>query len=170
MPQGGLKVSTKGLNDRQIRFIEAYITTGSIRGSAVAAGYPHDTAGYVVLRSSRVQAALHEFRARVINSEGATEALRTLRELMEKGNPPAVRLGAAKTMLGLAGHVEKRPEGEAGKSLAEMGYDELQAIVQRANDVMEGRAASMAGDSAPDQGASLTLAPAPSEEDQAPSP
>jgi phage terminase small subunit len=126
------------LSPRQGTFVAAYLQSGSISQAAEAAGYASEHGGRAALASVRVQAALKEARAAILTSEAANEALVTMRELLKPGIPPAVRFGASKWILELAGHTKDADDDGSSKPMHEMTEAELHRFMAKARRVMEG--------------------------------
>jgi hypothetical protein len=132
-----LQLRADQLDEREKRLLEAILQGESIPDASLTAGYTQRTTGYVVLRRPRVQRALHEYRQRVINTEGATLALRTMIELMGPKVPAGTRFNAAKTILALAGHRVGDDDEGREKDLHEMDEDELRQFIARAQKVID---------------------------------
>lgn len=132
-----LKITSDSLEEKERAFCQALMTGMSIGDASVQAGYSHRTSGYEVLRRPRVEKALREFRQRVINSEGATLALKTMIELLGPKTPAGTRYNAAKTILALAGHRVDGPDNKGEKDLHEMDEVQLRAFIARAQKTIE---------------------------------
>jgi hypothetical protein len=126
-----MDVSVAGMTDRQAAFVKSFIETGCVSTSAQVAGYADASGGFNALRSQTVQAALYDYRERLIKTEGATQAYRTLIELMKPGNPGGVRFSAAKYLMDAAGHGAQPDAGGKEKPLHEMTEAQLQAFVEK---------------------------------------
>jgi hypothetical protein len=127
----GLQISVTNLTDKQALFVQHYVENGEVGKSALAAGYLHEESGWAALRSPAVQRAVADYRARMIGTEGASTAYRTLMALMKPEQPPMVRLGAAKAMMSAAGIATAPAEKPHEKPLNEMTESELRAFMAR---------------------------------------
>jgi phage terminase small subunit len=149
-------VTLTGLTDKQSAFVRHFVGTGSIAKSATAAGYGSEQAGYSAMRSAAVQRAIADHRARLIETEGATLAYRTLVELMDNRQPPMVRLGAAKAMMSAAGIATAPADKQVEKPLNEMTEAELKAFIERMDKIAAGEPIAtitvIPDDSAPNPG------------------
>ncbi len=126
-----LATESRGLTDRQKRFVEAFIQIGDISKSAELAGYSGAAGGYQAMSSPSVQRALHEYRQRRISIEGATLGLSTMIALCDEKIPSATRYQAAKYLMTLAGHVEDGKKDDDDTPLHEMTPDQLRAFIAR---------------------------------------
>jgi hypothetical protein len=131
MKPTGMVVNTAGLTDRQRLFVSAFIESGSISDASDKAGYADASGGYQALKSEIVQRALHDYRERLIKTEGATLGYKTMLELARPGNPGGVRFSAAKYLMDAAGHGAKVEDGGKEKPLHEMTEAQLQAFVEK---------------------------------------
>lgn len=147
-----LKLATDDLDERTSVFVEQYTQTGDAAQSALKAGYSHGNYGWRLLRSNRVQRALHDYRERLIKTEGATQAYQTLKELMKPGNSGTVRLGAAKVVMDMAGHTSKGGGGDGDKPMSEMTPDELRDLIAKLDKTIEGDFTVVQPDNAQESG------------------
>jgi len=123
-----LKPTLAGLTDKQARFIQSYLTTGDVGTATQAAGYNHREQGYAALKSETIQKVLHDARTRMIGTEGATMALITLMDLLKPEQSGPVRLGAAKCIMTMAGHMDGAG-GAKDRPIDQMSAAELQAML-----------------------------------------
>ena len=87
-------------------------------------------------------------RNKVYQTELASTAVQTLKEVMEDHDAPAsARIAAARISLGLAGDIEKHSQSQRNyeENLPEMTPEELSAIIDR----WEGEKAAIAKDITP---------------------
>ncbi len=136
-----------GLTYRQKAFVREFVRLGNVLQAARAAGVKGaESAGYRMMRSARVQAAIKEAQetpeARLA---GATaEALERVWELMENATTDAVRLRAAQEVLDRARG--GRPSGE-GREDGGMGqeartlldYSDPAAVAARVEELLRRR-------------------------------
>jgi len=120
--------------DKQAAFIAAYATTG-VNGVEAArlAGYSSPASeAHRLLSLPHVRQAIRQRRESIINGDLAKLALETLGQLMtSETTPAAVRLGASRTALEMAGHLGKAPETAlADRPLSELSVAELQRFVE----------------------------------------
>lgn len=126
----GLQPATAGLTDIQAKFLAAYVSGQSVSDAALSAGAKHGTYGYEILRVPKVQAALRDFQARVIETEGAPKAYRTMIALLDPPTPAGTRFAAAKYLLDAAGYGAPAEEGDK-KDVNAMTPDELAAAIHK---------------------------------------
>lgn len=115
--------------------------------SARAAGYSDAASGYRLLKRPAVAAAMRWELERMLSVEAAPEAVALLRQVVtgKLGATPAVRVNAAKAVLGVAGFVApKAPEApvQEDRELTDLTPTELRALI---ND-LEGELAAKARD------------------------
>jgi len=135
------------LSDRQSSFIFYLVHQGKGRTeSARLAGFaaPRQSA-FTLTQSPKIIAKIRQERNKVYQTELATTAVKTLKEVMEDMDAPAsARIAAARTSLELAGDIGKHSVANRNqdRSLAEMTPEELSAIIDR----WEGEKAALAKD------------------------
>ena len=138
------------LSDRQSSFIFYLVHQGKGRTEAARlAGFaaPRQSA-YNLTQSPKIIAKIRQERNKVYQTELASTAVNTLKEVMEdKDAPASARIAAARTSLGLAGYIGKHSvvNRNQDRSLAEMTPEELSAIIDR----WEGEKAALAKDITP---------------------
>ena len=138
------------LSDRQSSFIFYLVHQGKGRTKAARlAGFaaPRQSA-FTLTQSPRIIAKIRQERNKVYQTELATTAVKTLKEVMEDMDAPAsARIAAARTSLELAGDIGKHSVANRNqdRSLAEMTPEELSAIIDR----WEGEKAALAKDITP---------------------
>ena len=138
------------LSDRQSSFIFYLVHHGKGRTEAARlAGFaaPRQSA-FNLTQSPKIIAKIRQERNKVYQTELATTAVKTLKEVMEDMDAPAsARIAAARTSLELAGDIGKHSVANRNqdRSLAEMTPEELSAIIDR----WEGEKASIAKDITP---------------------
>ena len=138
------------LSDRQTSFIFYLVHQGKGRTEAARlAGFaaPRQSA-FTLTQSPKIIAKIRQERNKVYQTELATTAVKTLKEVMEDMDAPAsARIAAARTSLELAGDIGKHSVANPNldRSLAEMTREELSAIIDR----WEGEKASIAKDITP---------------------
>jgi hypothetical protein len=85
-------------------------------------------------QSPRIIAKIRQERNKVYQTELASTAVQTLKEVMEDNDAPAsARIAAARTSLELAGDIGKHSQSQRNyeQNLAEMTPEELSAIIDR---------------------------------------
>ena len=138
------------LSDRQSSFIFYLVHHGKGRTEAARlAGFaaPRQSA-FNLTQSPKIIAKIRQERNKVYQTELATTAVKTLKEVMEDMDAPAsARIAAARTSLELAGDIGKHSVANRNqdRSLAEMTPEELSAIIDR----WEGEKAALAKDISP---------------------
>ena len=138
------------LSDRQNSFIFYLVHQGKGRTEAARlAGFaaPRQSA-FTLTQSPKIIAKIRQERNKVYQTELATTAVKTLKEVMEDMDAPAsARIAAARTSLELAGDIGKHSVANRNqdRSLAEMTPEELSAIIDR----WEGEKAVLAKDITP---------------------
>ena len=138
------------LSDRQSSFIFYLVHHGKGRTEAARlAGFaaPRQSA-FNLTQSPKIIAKIRQERNKVYQTELATTAVKTLKEVMEDMDAPAsARIAAASTSLELAGDIGKHSVANRNqdRSLAEMTPEELSAIIDR----WEGEKAALAKDITP---------------------
>ena len=138
------------LSDRQISFIFYLVHQGKGRTEAARlAGFaaPRQSA-FTLTQSPKIIAKIRQERNKVYQTELATTAVKTLKEVMEDMDAPAsARIAAARTSLELAGDIGKHSVANRNqdRSLAEMTPEELSAVIDR----WEGEKAALAKDITP---------------------
>ena len=138
------------LSDRQTSFIFYLVHQGKGRTEAARlAGFaaPRQSA-FTLTQSPKIIAKIRKERNTVYQTELATTAVKTLKEVMEDMDAPAsARIAAARTSLELAGDIGKHSVANRNqdRSLAEMTPEELSAIIDR----WEGEKAALAKDITP---------------------
>ncbi|MDG2066665.1 MAG: hypothetical protein P8L36_16970, partial [SAR324 cluster bacterium] len=136
--------------DRQSNFIFYLVHKGKGRTEAARlAGFaaPRQSA-FTLTQSPKIIAKIRQERNKVYQTELATTAVKTLKEVMEDMDAPAsARIAAARTSLELAGDIGKHSVANRNqdRSLAEMTPEELSAIIDR----WEGEKAALAKDITP---------------------
>ena len=103
---------------------------------------------FTLTQSPKIIAKIRQERNKVYQTELATTAVKTLKEVMEDMDAPAsARIAAARTSLELAGDIGKHSVANRNqdRSLAEMTPEELSAIIDR----WEGEKAALAKDITP---------------------
>jgi len=99
-------------------------------------------------QSPKIIAKIRQERNKVYQTELASTAVQTLKEVMEDADAPAsARIAAARTSLELAGDNGKHSQSQRNyeQNLAEMTPEELSAIIDR----WEGERAAIAKDITP---------------------
>ena len=138
------------LSDRQSSFIFYLVHHGKGRTEAARlAGFaaPRQSA-FTLTQSPKIIAKIRQERNKVYQTELATTAVKTLKEVMEDIDASAsARIAAASTSLVLAGDIGKHSVANRNqdRSLAEMTPEELLAIIDR----WEGEKAALAKDITP---------------------
>ena len=138
------------LSDRQSSFIFYLVHQGKGRTEAARlAGFaaPRQSA-FTLTQSPKIIAKIQQERSKVYQTELATTAVKTLKEVMEDMDAPAsARIAAARTSLELAGDIGKHSVANRNqdRSLTEMTPEELSAIIDR----WEGEKAALAKDITP---------------------
>ena len=138
------------LSDRQSSFIFYLVHQGKGHTEAARlAGFaaPRQSA-YNLTQSPKIIAKIRQERNKVYQTELATTAVKTLKEVMEDIDASAsARIAAASTSLVLAGDIGKHSVANRNqdRSLAEMTPEELSAIIDR----WEGEKAALAKDITP---------------------
>jgi hypothetical protein len=127
-------------SEKQAAFVAAYAVTG-VNGvqAAKLAGYSSPGSdAYRLLSLPHVRAAIRAQRETAIHGDLAKMALETLAQLMtSETTPAAVRLGASRTALEMAGHLGKAPELSANeKNISEMSVAELQRFIAAGEDAL----------------------------------
>jgi hypothetical protein len=89
---------------------------------------------------ARAARAFKAAREAAFSLKLAPQAMQTLSELMGAGNPPPVRLQAARFVLEVTGHRPGAPDATGGKAIEDMGSDELAALIGRLDQTLEARA------------------------------
>ena len=88
-------------------------------------------------QSPKIIAKIRQERNKVYQTELASTAVKTLKEVMEDTEAPAsARISAARTSLELAGYIGKHSQSQRNyeQNLAEMTPEELSAIIDRWED------------------------------------
>ena len=139
------------LSDRQSSFIFYIVHQGKGRTEAARlAGFaaPRQSA-FNLTQSPKIIAKIRQERNKVYQTELASTAVQTLKEVMEDTDAPAsARIAAARTTsLELAGDIGKHSQSQRNyeQNLAEMTPEELSAIIDR----WEGEKAAIAKDITP---------------------
>ena len=137
-------------SDRQSSFIFYLVHQGKGRTEAARlAGFTaHRQSAFTLIQSPKIIAKIRQERNKVYQTELATTAVKTLKEVMEDMDAPAsARIAAARTSLELAGDIGKHSVANRNqdRSLAEMTPEELSAIIDR----WEGEKAALAKDITP---------------------
>ena len=99
-------------------------------------------------QSPKIIAKIRQERNKVYQTELASTAVQTLKEVMEDADAPAsARIAAARTSLELAGDIGKHSQSQRNyeQNLAEMTPEELSAVIDR----WEGEKAALAKDITP---------------------
>lgn len=120
---------TSDMTEKQAAFVSALLQGHSIPAAGEIAGYAHASGAYQAVRSGTVQAALREWRQKVVNTTGATLGLNTMIELCGNDQPAGVRFQAAKFLM-LAGGAGK-DEGEGEGEIGDMSEAQLEELVHR---------------------------------------
>ena len=138
------------LSDRQSSFI-LYLAQQSKGHAEVASltdfAAPRQSA-FNLTQSLRIIAKIRQMRNKVYQTELASTAVQTLKEVMEDHDAPAsARIAAARISLGLAGDIGKHSQSQRNyeENLPEMTPEELSAIIDR----WEGEKAAIAKDITP---------------------
>ena len=138
------------ISDRQTSFIFYLVQQGKGRTEAARlAGFaaPRQSA-FTLTQSPKIIAKIRQERNKVYQTELASTAVQTLKEVMEDTDAPAsARIAAARTSLELAGDIGKHSQSQRNyeQNLAEMTPEELSAIIDR----WEGEKAALAKDITP---------------------
>ena len=138
------------LTDKQDLFVSHLVRDGLPRTAAARrAGYGAPaTAAYDLMASPKVIAKIRIERNKLYQTELATKAVRTLKEVMaDPAAPASARVAAARTSLELAGDIGKHSQAnqKTDRNLAEMTPDELAAFINH----WEGERAKVAKDVTP---------------------
>ena len=139
------------LSDRQSSFIFYLVHQGKGRTEAARlAGFaaPRQRSAFTLTQSPKIIAKIRQERNKVYQTELASTAVRTLKEVMEDTDAPAsARIAVARTSLELAGDIGKHSQSQRNyeQNLAEMTSEELSAIIDR----WEGEKAAIAKDITP---------------------
>ena len=131
-------VKINQLTDKQQLSIQHLVKGGmSATAAARQAGYnqPKESA-YYLTRSPRVAAAIRLARQTFYNTDLASLAGNTLRQIMEDPDAPAAaRVTAARTALELAGDLDRgKGSDQGGRNLAELSPEELSGMIRRWED------------------------------------
>ena len=134
------------LSEQQTQFCEYLVKENKNPTEAARlAGYavPKQSA-YILTRNPTVLAALRLMRQTVYQTDMASLAANTLKEVMQDPDAnPSAKVSAARTALELAGDLGKNAEELAsGKNLGEMTPDELGSLIDR----WEGERSNLAKD------------------------
>ena len=138
------------LLDRQSNFIFYLVHQGKGRTEAARlAGFaaPRQSA-FTLTQTPRIITKIRQERNKVYQTELASTAVQTLKEVMEDTEAPAsARIAAARTSLELAGDMGKHSQSQRNyeQNLAAMTPAELSAIIDR----WEGEKAALAKDITP---------------------
>ena len=138
------------LSDRQSSFIIYLVHQGNGRTEAARLACivaPRQSA-FTLTQSQKIIAKMRQERNKVYQTELATTAVKTLKEVMEDMDAPAsARIAAARTSLELAGDIGKHSLSQRNyeQNLAEMTPAELSAMIDR----WEGEKAALAKDITP---------------------
>ena len=138
------------LPDSQSNFIFYLVHQCNGRTEAASlAGFaaPSQSAFYLT-QTPKIIAKIRQERNKVYQSDLASTAVQTLKEVMEDTDAPAsARIAAARTSLELAGDIGKHSQSQRNyeQNLAEMTPEELSAIIDR----WEGEKAAIAKDITP---------------------
>ena len=138
------------LSDRQSSFIFYLVNQGKGRTEAARlAGFaaPRQST-FTLTQSPRIINKIREERNKVYQTELASTAVQTLKEVMEDTDAPAsARIAAARTSLELAGDIGKHSQSQRNydQNLAEMTPAELSTVIDR----WEGEKAALAKDITP---------------------
>jgi len=137
------------LSDRQTSFIFYLVHQGKGRTEAARlAGFAAPRQSAFTLTQSPKIIASSKSETRFYQTELASTAVKTLKEVMEDTEAPAsARIAAARTSLELAGDIGKHSQSQRNyeQNLAEMTPEELSAIIDR----WEGEKAAIAKDITP---------------------
>ena len=132
------------LTEQQSVFVRAYVRNGgNAMLAAQEAGYSRDTYGYDVVKLPHIQAAIRAERERVIQTEGASIAWATMKDLMQNPRyPAAAKFQAARWTLeaagsGLAAHRAALGLPDNDKPLSEMTLAELDAFLAAGKQALE---------------------------------
>lgn len=139
------------LTDMQDRFITNLIRDGLPRTEAARrAGYKAPAvAACELMQSTKVITKIRNERNKLYQTELATSAVQTLKDVMGDPEAPAsARVAAARTSLELAGDIGKHSQANRNqdRNLAEMTPEELAAFIGH----WEGERAKMAKDVTPE--------------------
>ena len=138
------------LSGRQSNFISYLVHQGKGRTEAARlAGFaaPRQSAFYLT-QTPKIIAKIRQERNKVYQSDLASTAVQTLKEVMQDTDAPAsARIAAARTSLELAGDIGKHSQSQRNyeQNLADMTPEELSAIIDR----WEGERAAIAKDITP---------------------
>ena len=138
------------LSDRQRSFNFYLVHQGKGRTeAALLAGFaaPRQSA-FNLTQQPKIIAKIRQGRNKVYQTELASTAVQTLKQIMEDTETPAsARISAARTSLELAGDIGKHSQSQRNyeQNLAEMTPEELSAIIDR----WEGEKAAIAKDITP---------------------
>ena len=122
------------LSDRQSSFIFYLVHQGKGRTEAARlAGFaaPRQSA-FTLTQSPKIIAKIRQERNKVYQTELASSAVQTLKEVMEDTDAPAsARIAAARTSLELAGDIGKHSQSQLNyeQDLSEMTREELNAVI-----------------------------------------
>ena len=138
------------LSDRQSNFIFYLVHQGKGRTEAACfAGFaaPQQSA-FTLTKSPKIIAKIGQERNKVYQTELASSAVQTLKEVMEDNDAPtSARIEAARTSLELSGDIGKHSLNQRNydQNLAKMTSGDLLAII----DCLKGEKASIAKDIIP---------------------
>ena len=138
------------ISDRQSSFIFYLVHQGKGRTEAARlAGFaaPRQSA-FTLTQSPRIIAKIRQERNKVYQTELASTAVQTLKEVMEDTDAQASsKIAAARTSLELAGDIGKHSQSQPNydQNLAEMTSEDLSAIIDR----WQGEKAAIARDITP---------------------
>ena len=134
---GGKFTGSRGLTEKQGRFVAAYVANGGqAQAAAEAAGYQAaGSEGWRLMQIPHVQTALHDARQKKL-SNLATSGLALIEGIIRgtEEAPVKIRFEASKFVIQLAGHVAPKA-GDAQetdeKPMEEWTIEELEAFVRR---------------------------------------
>ena len=134
------------ITDQQKSFVD-YVVSEQMNPTAAArmAGYAHPKqSAYILTRNPAVATLLRQSRQTMYQTDLASLAAHTLKNVMKDVDAPAsAKVSAARTALELAGDLGANAIDQAnGKSLAEMSPEELGSLI----DTWEGERAAKAKD------------------------
>ena len=150
-----------GINERQIRYVLAFISGKSKSESAELAGYS-PTSSSMLHRSAAVQAAIAACVERYLHGELLPLAFNVAtRLLLDDRTPHGVRSSLALGILDRAGFDAKRHQrlAESGKDVSQMSADELQASIDKLQAEIDGRMKDVTPNSVPDDAQDVDLYP-----------
>ncbi len=125
----------QNLTENQAEFISNLVREGcNPTEAARRAGYAHPKQrAHELLRKPHVAEAIRQEQSRLIGSDLANVALRTLKSIMETDDsPPSARVAASRAVLEAGGYFKKdgNSSNSFGKPIDDMSPDELDDFIR----------------------------------------